>query len=201
MANCNFAIRIEHGSKKGLKISDGFSATGSRITTSSNRCVLFNILLNKFYLNFDKINNCLDLCCGSGIVGCEFLSCGAKECFFIDCDRKKIKFLEKTIFEKKLNGKVELSYLPSCSLFRQNNQNVKFDLIFFDPPYDNNFQNDVIKNIFLYELLSDNGILIVETKQQINERLELYKILHQKKLKNGAFFYFIANVAYNIVNA
>ena len=51
-----FSVRIEHGNKKGVKICDGFCKEGSRITTSANRCVLFNVLRNKFYLNFNGLN-------------------------------------------------------------------------------------------------------------------------------------------------
>ena len=53
----NFAVRIEHGEKKGIKVSDGFFGEGSRITTSANRCVLFNVLTNSGELEIASVTS------------------------------------------------------------------------------------------------------------------------------------------------
>ena len=67
--------------------------------------------------------------------------------------------------------------------------NEKFDIIFFDPPYQNNFEQQTIDKIYENQLLNNNGILIVETLEEINT--EKYKILDIKQLKNKAKFYFL----------
>ena len=179
----NFAVRIEHGEKKGIKVSDGFFGEGSRITTSANRCVLFNVLTNKLYIDFNNLI-CADFCCGSGIVGFELLSLGCKECTFVDCDKKKLKNIEEAIDKTKFNATTLYSYLPKYNLNKQ------FDIIFFDPPYNNDFCQETIDMILDNNILSKNGILIVETKQVIN--VEKYRVLDIKTLKNKAQFYFLS---------
>ncbi len=178
----NHSIRIEHGDRKGVKISDGFSEEGSRITTSANRCVLFNILMNKFYIDFNNLN-CADLCCGSGIIGFELLSLGAKKCLFVDCDEKKIKNINLAIEKTGFLAKTMLSFLPSLSIKEQ------FDLIYFDPPYKNNFAQQTVDMVYDNNLLTDNGILIIETILDIE--VKKYKLLNLKKLKNNAKFLFL----------
>ena len=179
-----FAIRIEHGEKKGVKVSDGFFSNGSRITTSANRCVLFNVLRNKLYLDFNGLN-CADFCCGSGIVGFEFLSLGAKKCLFVDLDRKKLKNIELAIEKTKFNAETNYSCLPSFFSDEQ------FDLIYFDPPYQNDFCQKTIDMIFDNNLLTKDGILVVETLHDIDTKN--YKVLDIKHLKNGAKFYFLSS--------
>ena len=179
-----FAIRIEHGEKKGIKISDGFFGEGSRITTSANRCVLYNVLKNKLYIDFKGLS-CLDLCCGSGIIGFELISLGCKNCTFVDCDRQKLKNIQQSIDKTKFNANTIQAYLPNLSF----TNNEKFDIIFFDPPYQNNFEQQTIDKIYENQLLNNNGILIVETLEEINT--EKYKILDIKQLKNKAKFYFL----------
>lgn len=179
-------VRIEHGRLKNIKISDGFFGEGSRITTSSNRCVLFNILQNKFYIDFAG-KNCLDLCCGSGVIGFEMMSLGAESCLFLDCDRKKLQSIDKALEKTKLNGKTLQCFLPKMPMFQE-----KFDIIFFDPPYSNDFCEDILELIKSQNLLNENGIIIVETKRDIEEKcLENFEVLQIRELKNGAKFWFL----------
>ena len=176
-------VRIERGLKKGVSIGKGFSYYGSRITTSANRAVLFNILINRFYIDFSKLS-CADLCCGSGIVGFEMLSLGAMECLFIDSDRKKLANVSSTINNLNFNANTVCCYLPNISML-----NKQFDIIFFDPPYDNDFCDETIKEIFDKNLITNTGYLIIETRKDVNQYK--FKTEHIKNLKNGAKFVFL----------
>ena len=183
-----FAIRIEHGNFKGVKISDGFKGKGARITTSFNRCVLFNVLTNKFGIDFDGLN-CADLCCGSGIVGFEMLSMGARSCIFVDSDRKKVQNVKNVLQKTHFNGLAECAFLPNLPIFHD-----KLDVIFFDPPYENNYDERTLANIANSNILADNGFIIVETKKALTNdflaNLHM-KIAYTKELKNGAKFFFL----------
>ncbi|MBQ7536766.1 MAG: RsmD family RNA methyltransferase [Rickettsiales bacterium] len=186
-----FAIRIEHGDFKGVKISDGFKGDGSRITTSFNRCVLFNVLTNKLGVNFDDLN-CADFCCGSGIVGFEMLSMGAGSCIFVDSDRKKVQNVKNVLQKTRFNGLAECAFLPNLPIFHD-----KLDVIFFDPPYDNNFCERTLANIVNSGILTDNGLIIVETKKPIAEDLIVnlkLKMACVKELKNRASFLFLRKI-------
>ena len=119
----NNLVRIERGLKKGVSIGNGFSCKGSRITTSANRAVLFNVLLNRFYIDFSQVS-CADFCCGSGIVGFEMLSLGAMECLFIDSDRKKLANVSLAINKLNFNADAVCCYLPNIGML-----NKQFDII------------------------------------------------------------------------
>ena len=60
------------------------------------------------------------------------------------------------------------------------NNNIKFDLIFLDPPYEMNLINDSLDKIYKYKLLNDNGIIVCEFE---NEKVENdnYELIKQKK--------------------
>ncbi len=177
-------IRIERGEKKKVVIGEGFCYQGSRITTSANRCILFNILLNRFYINILN-KTCADLCCGSGIVGFEFLSLGAKKCVFVDNDKNKIRNIIQANNKLKYNIDTIYGFLPNIYQLKE-----QFDLIFFDPPYNNNFCKQTIANIYNNHLLNKNGILIIETLNEIDD-LYGFTLLHKKELKNKANFIFL----------
>ncbi len=179
------SIRIEHGQLKGLKVSDGFCGKGSRLTTSCNRCVLFNVLENRFHINFSGLK-VADFCCGSGIVGFEMLSIGCESCIFVDFDRKKLNSINDTIKRSNFNATCVYACLPSIFI------NDKFDMIFFDPPYENDFCEDTIDTICEQKMMTKNGILIVESLKDIEiKRLSKFEILDIKNLKNDAKFYFL----------
>ena len=195
-------IRIERGFYKGLAVGNGFRGEGSRITTSLNRGVLFNILINRFHLNLQNLS-CADFCCGSGIVGFELMSLGCRSCTFVDCDRKKLNNIEAFVdkqnsqdLRKLQNGgkqsiegitrfdvKCVYAFLPSFIT------NDTFDLIFFDPPYKNNFCQKTLDMIVDKNLLADEGMLILETQEDYD--YSAFEIGYSKDLKNGAKFMFL----------
>lgn len=186
--NSKHTIRIERGTKKNMQIGLGFGFQGSRITTSANRSILFNILSNRLYIDFDNLI-CADLSCGSGIVGFEMLSSGSKKCFFLDCDKWKLKNILSA--NEKLNLNIETIY---CFLPNTNGLPTGIDIIFFDPPYENDFCKTTINKIFNSKILNKDGVMIVETKEELQQgNNEFFEIFHIKPLKNGAKFYFLAN--------
>ena len=81
-------MRIISGKFKGKKLADIANTKGLRPTTDRNREALFNILFSaKFIKEIDftiKNASILDMCCGTGAVGFEALSHGAKSVLFID---------------------------------------------------------------------------------------------------------------------
>ena len=58
------------------------------------------------------------------------------------------------------------------------NNNIKFDLIFLDPPYKKHIINDILDYLLNNDLLNNNALIIcefMEKEEFINERLKLYK--------------------------
>lgn len=126
-----------------------------RPTQSKVREALFNIIEVK-----DK--TFLDLCSGSGAIGFEALSREAKYCIFIEIDREAIKNIftnAKNIFEDE-SEKYKIKRISAEDFAKRTNE--KFDIIYFDPPYNSKIYNSVISLIIERNLLNKNGYLIVE---------------------------------------
>lgn len=158
-------MRIISGKYKG-RILKGFNIDGTRPTMDRVKESLFGMIQN-------KISNsiCLDLFAGSGNLGIEALSNGAKTVYFIDKNKEVIKILKQNL--KDINGAILINGDYQAAL-RQ--LKIKFDIIFLDPPYKMNLINDAIKKILEYDLLNDDGIIICEYEtEEIKCDLELIK--------------------------
>jgi len=155
-------IRIISGKYKGRRIKAPKNLP-VRPTTDRSKEALFNILQNRVYIPELKI---LDLFTGTGNVSYEFASRGAKEIQAVDKDYRVVGFVKNTAREFDFPIKVTkqdiqkfLSTTPS-----------KFDLIFADPPYDmdKEQQQKLIDLVFERDLLNDDGLLIWEHIDKID---------------------------------
>ena len=152
-------MRIISGKYKGKKI-DGFNIDGTRPTMDRVKESLFGIIQN-----YIKESVCLDLFAGSGSLGIEALSNGAKKCYFVDNGAVAYKTLEnnlKDIAEEKYLLKMD--YKKALEKFK--NDNIKFDIIFLDPPYPLNIITSVLQDIIEFDLLNENGIIICEYEKE-----------------------------------
>ena len=158
-------MRIISGKYKGKKL-DGFDIEGTRPTMDRVKESLFGIIQNNL-----KDSICLDLFAGSGSLGIEALSNGGKECYFVDKNKKVTEILKnntKDIENVYIINKDYQSFLK--------NKNIKFDIIFLDPPYDLFLINSAIKLIEENDLLNNNGLIICEyTKENIKSSYEVFK--------------------------
>ncbi len=106
----------------------------------------------------------LDLFAGSGQMGIEALSRGAKQACFVDKSRTSIDYIKENLAKTRLGNQAEILNLDAkraCDKFLAKGR--RFDVIYFDPPYadfDKLFEN--LADTYLAELLQDDGILITE---------------------------------------
>ena len=130
-----------------------------------------------------KNSVCLDLFCGSGNLGIEAISNGSKLCYFVDNNIKAIRVVEDNLknLNIKDNAKVlNFDYKKSLKYFNENN--IKFDLIFVDPPYDFHVIEKIIKYVDELNLLNDNGLLILEfEKEKPEEKYNNLVLIKEKK--------------------
>lgn len=102
----------------------------------------------------------LDLFAGSGQMGIEALSRGAKSAVFVDMRQDACAVVRSNIEKTRLTPNAQvlcsdyLSYLSHCR--------ETFDLIFLDPPYAEIFLENALKSISEIDILSECGILICE---------------------------------------
>ena len=150
-------MKVISGILKGRNI-EGYNIDGTRPTMDRVKESLFATIQNNL-----KDSVVLDLFAGSGQLGIEAISNGAKLCYFIDNNKEVIKVLNKNIsnLNIKSNSKVILSdWKKSLNEFA--NQNFKFDLIFVDPPYDYNVYEKILDKVSNLNLLNENGLIILE---------------------------------------
>lgn len=164
-------MRIISGKYKGKKLK-GYDVDGTRPTMDRVKESLFASIQN-YIIN----SKCLDLFCGSGALGIEALSNGAKECYFNDKNPDMIKILKenlKNIDNYIISNKDYINFLATTT--------EKFDVIFLDPPYNLKLINKSIEIILKNNLLNIDGIIVCEYEnEEINCDL---KILKEKKYGN-----------------
>jgi 16S rRNA (guanine966-N2)-methyltransferase len=171
-------MRIISGKFKGKKIN----LPKDKVTRPLKDLVkesVFNVIKhsNNIHINIEK-SIILDLFSGSGSFGLEAISRGAKKCFFIENYPIVLEVLNKNI--KNLKCEENCNVVNSdCFNFIENleNNKLKFDIIFLDPPYKEKKINYLIEKIFEKEMLSKNGIIIIHRHKKdaikLSEKLNL----------------------------
>lgn len=149
-------MKVISGLYKGRRI-EGFDIDGTRPTMDRVKESLFSMIQNNIR---DSI--ILDLFSGSGNLGIEALSNGAKYAYLVDKNFKAIDTINKNIKNIGINNCriIKDDYKSALLYFKDNN--IKFDLIFLDPPYKTDYIEKSINLIVEYDLLNKDGLIIVE---------------------------------------
>tara|TARA_Y100001978_G_scaffold82244_1_gene73668 strand:+ start:277 stop:864 length:588 start_codon:yes stop_codon:yes gene_type:complete len=170
----------------GGKRIDSPKSDKTRPTTLMVRQAIFNIL-NKQVEN----SNWLDLFSGSGSIACEAFNHGAKKIVAIEKDRITANLCKKNLFslkdsqlrEKDINiiCKDVLPWIKKhigTKIVEKNNmENMKFDFIYIDPPYKNDFYKTLLIDLFKSYLLTKKTIVICEhSKSEVIKEDHLWKI-------------------------
>ena len=163
-------MRVISGKYKGKNLI-GFNIDGTRPTMDRVKESLFGIIQN-----YIKDSIVLDLFAGSGSLGIEALSNGANECYFFDNNIELINIIKKNV--SNMSEKIHImksDYKNALEILK--NSNIKFDIIFLDPPYKFNLINDCLNKIYEYNLLNKDGIIVCEYESEdINtDNFELIK--------------------------
>ena len=175
-------MRVISGLRKGHKLKTP-KGTDVRPTEDRVKESLFNILKN-----IDQNSIILDGFAGSGSIGIEFLSRGAKLCYFIDRSAESIKSIEENLTHTKLkeNGIViKRDLLLMIKDFKKDN--IKFDYIYLDPPFNQlNLVKDVLNEISLNDILNINGKIIIEHEKELELEEKLYNFEKTDHRKYGS---------------
>ncbi|MBP56309.1 MAG: 16S rRNA (guanine(966)-N(2))-methyltransferase RsmD [Rhodobiaceae bacterium] len=139
----------------------------TRPTTDRFKETLFNIIENSLKINL-KNKNVLDLFAGSGSLGLEAISRGAKNCTFIDKSIKAIEAIEENISFLELNSCCDCYKLDVNKIRKfANDPNKKIDIIFSDPPYSKTDINEIaINNLIKKNWMKDSVYIFLETSNR-----------------------------------
>lgn len=162
-------MRVISGSARGT-VLHSIDDENTRPTLDRVKESLFNIIQ-------DKIEDVtvLDLFAGSGAIGIEFLSRGAKKVYFCDKSSKSAEMIEKNLEKTRLKEKAVVFNKDYANCINEL-KNKKIDIIFLDPPYKEDFEIDAIKKINEIKMLNDGGMIIVETDEPEREIREIREI-------------------------
>ncbi len=166
-------MKVISGLLKGRNI-EGFDIEGTRPTMDRVKESIFSTI--QFSI---KNSIVLDLFAGSGNLGIEAISNGANKCYFVDNNKVAINTINKNI--KTFN--IEDSSIVIKNDFMEalhSLKNIKFDIVFLDPPYKDNFIDSSIKYLLDNNMLNEDALIICEYNKDI--KID-YSNLDEKKTK------------------
>lgn len=154
-------MRVIAGEARSLPL-EAPSGSDTRPTTDRIKETLFNMLQTKL-----PCNVFLDLCSGSGGIGIEAISRGARRAYFVEKDREAaaciVRNLHFTRFEDRavLLRQDVLSAIPSI-------REKSVDLIFMDPPYQAMLEQPVLRALSSAPYVSEDTLIILEARRDLD---------------------------------
>lgn len=155
----------------------------TRPTSNRIRETLFNILQPEI-----QGARFLDLFAGSGAIGIEALSRGAREAVFVENNRQALACIRDNLERTHLADKALVLQTDVSAAMSRLRGREPFDIIFMDPPYDADYELPVLKLLAASPLVTEETLIIVETRQakQLNEAEAFgLSIVREKEYKNN----------------
>lgn len=172
-------MRIIAGEYKGrrLETPENYDI---RPTTDKVKEAMFSILSNDI-----PGAVCVDLFAGTGNLGIEALSRGAKKCYFCDNSKVSIGIIKRNIAHCKAEGAVVYAGDFNRCLERIKES---VDVFIVDPPYEENLYEKVFSKIDELKLLSEDGIIVAEHGKYQDMPEEINGFVKIKERKYGHIF-------------
>lgn len=149
-------MRIIAGSKRRLPLKT-IQGKDTRPTTDRIKETLFNMLQLEIPGSYF-----LDLFAGSGQIGLEAVSRGARYAVFVEHSKKAADCIRENIRFTKSEQESLLLQRDVISALRSMEGKYQFDVIFMDPPYEESIEKDVLFYLRDSSLLKENTLIIVE---------------------------------------
>jgi 16S rRNA (guanine(966)-N(2))-methyltransferase RsmD len=174
-------MRIIAGLAKGRKLLSP-EGVGTRPTLDRVKENIFNIIQNDVYGT-----KALDLFAGTGSLGLEAVSRGAKECYLIDKGDTTFKYLQQNVISLRFEDKCKCLNMDSyeaLNLFTK--KGIIFDLIFIDPPYSRNMISPAMEVIDKNNLLVKDGLIVtkIDSSEEIYNGADRIALVDHRKYGN-----------------
>tara|TARA_B100001063_G_scaffold105549_1_gene98505 strand:+ start:47 stop:637 length:591 start_codon:yes stop_codon:yes gene_type:complete len=185
----NLKVRILSGSWRGKNVTF-LDKEDLRPTKNIIRETLFNWIQEDV-----KDSICLDLFAGSGVLGFEAASRGARKVYMIDIDTDITNHLSTQ--KKELNANnVYISNSSAFSFLKNLKEN--FNVIFLDPPFSKEIINEIIRKLSLMKEISDKCKIYIELPYKKNNEFMLetpdnWNLLKSKKTGEVVYLLFQHN--------
>ncbi len=195
-------MRIISGHARGRKLATPGQSESIRPTTDRAREALFSILYQSVAEAY-----VLDLYAGTGALGLEALSRGAKQVVFVDNHRPALQLLTRnctnciqSMTDADFNMPVIIKHDLSRNIQLNLPQSIKdrpFDLIFLDPPYGQGLAESTLHQIDTSSLISDSTRIIVEERSGAKLAQSFTRLLlsDQRKYGSTGFWFYTVKTA------
>ena len=172
-------MRIISGKYRGKKLKE-FNLDTTKPTLDRVKESIFNLI------QFDVQDACvLDLFAGTGALGIEAISRGAKLTNLIDCNLQAIKIIQQNL--EGIVGDYNVFNMDYEKYLVSTGQ--KFDIVFLDPPYKTDLGINALNIIEQRNLLNKNAIIIFETSSDNEFNLDLKNFDITKKKYGSVVVY------------
>lgn len=171
-------MRVIAGAFKGRNLKSPPSMQ-VRPTSDRLRETLFNVIAARL-----PDSRFLDLCAGSGAVGIEALSRGAAHATFVDRSRRSCQLIEANLELCRVPEEQRDIYCAEASEFLKQNQANPWDLIYFDPPYKDDYL-PTLRILGSSKLVNDGGLLICEHHHKTELPETIGTLSRTRVLKQG----------------
>lgn len=148
-------MRVIAGSRRSLPLKS-VEGDETRPTVDRYKETLFNVLQQDV-----PGSRFLDLFAGSGAVGIEALSRGARHAVFVENGKKQIDVIKDNIHFTKFEDEADILRGDAISYVRSLPK-IDFDIIFMDPPYQKGLEKEVLMVLDKKEFKNPDVIIIVE---------------------------------------
>lgn len=174
-------MRVIAGTARSLPLKTP-KGTDTRPTTDRIKETLFNMIQQEVPGSIF-----LDLFAGSGGIGIEALSRGAKRVYFVENDRNAISCIQENLVFTKFTDKATLikqDVIAALSMISEH----KADIIFMDPPYQAGYENVLFSQLAQQKYVTENTLIIVEAQQsrEFDFVTECgFKVIKEKRYKTN----------------
>ena len=159
-------MHIISGKYRGKKLK-GFEVDGTRPTMDRVKESLFGMIQS--YVGDSRV---LDLFAGSGALGLEAISNGAREAYLVDNNIEAIKVIRDNI--KNMDDDIKVIKSDYKKFLKETDE--KFDIIFLDPPYRKGLMGKALRVIEERDLLNEGGLVVCEYEyDDFKTNLDLFK--------------------------
>lgn len=149
-------MRVIAGSAGSLRLKT-IEGTDTRPTTDRIKETLFNMIQNEI-----PGARALDLFAGSGAIGIEALSRGAKAAVFVENNKSAAKCIEENLRHTKLYERSRLLCMDCAAAVIRLKKEEPFDLVFMDPPYNKALEEDMLRLFLTSPAVTEETLIITE---------------------------------------
>ena len=180
-------MRVIAGSARRLLLKSP-AGLETRPTSDKVKETLFNILMPYIFSD----TRFLDLYSGSGAIGIEALSRGAKEAVFVEKGREAMGCINDNLKTTHLEDKARVINSDVMTALYRLEGRGGFDIVFMDPPYGNGYERKVLEYLISSDVANPDALIVVEASNDTGwEYIDDlgYEIVKYKQYRNNCHMF------------